>query len=59
MKTPDIIPRTHRAILTLAEIKTAVAAFDRGEINVIDALDAIVVAVGSYQAAAQSRREAA
>jgi hypothetical protein len=38
-------------ILTLAEIKAAVGAFDRGDTNVFDALDAIIVAVEAYQAA--------
>lgn len=39
------------AILILAEIKAAAGAFDRGDSDVFDALDAIVVAVESYQAA--------
>lgn len=49
------------AILTLAEIKAAVAAFDRGATNVFDTLDAIVVAVEAHQATATSepRRDAA
>jgi hypothetical protein len=38
-------------ILTLAEIKAAVETFDRGETNVFDALDAIIVAVEAHQAA--------
>ena len=37
-------------ILTLAEIKAAVEAFDRGDTNVFDALDAVIVAVEAYQA---------
>lgn len=44
-------PRPAAAILTLAEIKAAVESFDRGDTNVFDALDAIVVAVNAYQAA--------
>ena len=47
------------AILALAEIKTAVEAFDRGEANVFDALDAIAVAVEAYQTATASSRDAA
>jgi hypothetical protein len=49
------------AVLTLAEIKAAVEAFDRGETNVLDALDAIVVEVEAYRAAVrpESNREAA
>lgn len=48
-------------ILTLAEIKAALEAFDRGEINAFDALDAIVVEVEAYRAVARpaNRREAA
>ncbi|MFM7412256.1 MAG: hypothetical protein ACKO6E_03465 [Planctomycetota bacterium] len=38
------------AILAVAEIKTALEAFDRGESNVHDALDAIVVALEAHQA---------
>jgi hypothetical protein len=41
------------AILTLAEIKGALEAFDGGEINAFDALDAIVVEVEAYGAAAR------
>ena len=43
------------AILTLAEIKAATEAFDRGETNAYDSLDAVIVAVETYRAA--SRRE--
>ncbi|MFM9024516.1 MAG: hypothetical protein ACKON7_04125 [Planctomycetaceae bacterium] len=41
------------AILALAETKAAADAFDRGETNVHDALDAIIVAIEAYQAAAR------
>ena len=37
-------------ILTLAEIKAAVETFDRGDTNVFDALDAIIVSVEAHQA---------
>lgn len=49
------------AILTLAEVKAATAAFDAGDINACDALDAILVAVDAYRAMAEPdpRREAA
>ena len=40
------------AVLTLAEIKAAVEAFDRGETNVLNALDAIIAAAEAYRAAA-------
>jgi nitrate reductase NapAB chaperone NapD len=39
------------AILALAEIKASIEAFDRGDVNVFDALDAIVVVVEARQAA--------
>ena len=51
MKKPMSVPFATTAILTLAEIKAAVEAFDRGESNVFDALDVIVVAVEAYRAA--------
>jgi hypothetical protein len=40
-------------ILTRAEIKAALEAFDRGETNAFDALDKIVVDVEAYRAAAR------
>ena len=49
MKKPSPVSFAKPAILTLAEIKTAVHAFDRGESNVFDALDAIILAVEAYQ----------
>lgn len=52
MKKPAALPPAKNAILTLSEIKTATEAFDRGETNVLDALDTIVAAVEAYQAAA-------
>jgi hypothetical protein len=53
--------RSATAILTLAEIKASIEAFDRGDTNASDALDAIIVAVESHQAAghAELRRDAA
>lgn len=45
-------PSPAAAIVTLAEIKAAVDAFDRGDTNVFDALDAIIVAVEPHQATA-------
>lgn len=59
MKTPDLVPLVKAALLALAEIKAATEAFDRGEENVFDALDAIVVAIDAYRAAARVGREAA
>jgi hypothetical protein len=50
MNTSKKMPLAKAAILTLAEIKTAVERFDRGDTNVFDALDAIVVSVEAHQA---------
>lgn len=47
------------AILTLADIKAATQAFDKGRANVFDALDAIAAAIEAYRSAAASRRDAA
>ena len=51
MKKPEAIPYAKAAVITLAEIKAAVERFDRGDSNVFDALDAIIVAVEAHQAA--------
>lgn len=54
------------AILTLAQIKATIDAFDRGDANVFDALDGIIDAVEAYRTAnavkpnrRRTRREAA
>lgn len=59
MKKPSTIVFVKSAVLTLAEIKAAIEAFDRGETNAFDAIDAITVAVEAHQATAQVRRDAA
>jgi hypothetical protein len=59
MKKTDTISLAKAVILTLAEIKAAVEAFDRGETNAFDALDAIVVKVEAYRTTATAHREAA
>jgi hypothetical protein len=46
--------RSATAVLVLAEIKAAIEAFDRGDTNVSDAFDVIIIAVESYQAAASA-----
>lgn len=46
--------RSAVAIFTLAEIKSAADAFDRGECNVCETLDVIIVTVEAYQAAMRS-----
>jgi hypothetical protein len=55
MNTPISAPFATNAILTLAEIKAATEAFDRGESNVFDALEAIIVAVEAHQSALGGR----
>jgi len=47
------------AILTLADIKAAADRFDRGMVNVFDALDAIAEAITTYRLALRPGREAA
>jgi hypothetical protein len=49
------------AVLTLAEIAAAIEAFNRGESNVFDALDAILEAVEGHRADVKHdpRRDAA
>ena len=49
MKKPIALPFAPLAICTLARIKAAIEAFDRGEANVFDTLDGIIVAVEAYQ----------
>jgi hypothetical protein len=61
MKKTDTISLAKAVILTLAEIKAAVEAFDRGETNAFDALDAVVMEVEAYREVARpdKRRDAA
>lgn len=49
------------ALFSLAEIKAAIAAFEEGEVNLFDTLDAIMATVEAFRsaAAAPDRREAA
>lgn len=47
-------PAPATAILVLAEIKAAIETFDRGDANVLDALDAIIVALEAHPAAMAS-----
>ena len=67
MKTPNAQHRSATtAVLTIAEIKAAIAAFDRGEANAFDTLDAVRTVVADRPivvrvpgAAARRRRRAA
>lgn len=56
---PESLAAAKAAILVLAEIKSASDAFDRGEINVFDALDAIEVALDAHRIAARTAPKAA
>jgi hypothetical protein len=47
------------AVLVLAEVKAATDAFDQGETNAFDAVDAIGVAIDAFRDALQARRDAA
>ena len=47
------------AIFTLAKIKAATHAFDKGQTNVFDALDTIVVEIAAYRSGAVARRKVA
>lgn len=58
-KMPNTISVAKAAILALAEVKAATEAFDRGESNAFDTMDAITIAVEAYKAATQPRRDAA
>lgn len=48
-----------RAVLAMAEIKAATEAFERGDTNVFDALDAVTVAIEGLAGRDVSRRDAA
>jgi hypothetical protein len=56
MKKTDTNSLTNAAIITLAEIKASLEAFDRGESNVFDALDAITVEVEAYRVSGRPDR---
>ena len=47
MKTPRTRESAKSAILVLVEIKAAVEAFDRGDVNVLVALEAVRAAVAT------------
>jgi hypothetical protein len=48
-----------RAVLALADIKANAAAFDRGDANIVDALEAIATTCEAYLAVTQKLRPAA
>ena len=47
------------AIMTMAEVKAAVAAFERGEVSVFDALATVGMAWEAYEGGLPARRQAA
>ena len=48
MTNKTFVTLAKRAVLAMAEIKAATDAFDQGDTNVFDSLDAIRVAVEPY-----------
>jgi len=59
MATKTFVTLAKRAVQLMAEIKAATDAFDRGDTNVFDSLDAIRVAVEAYTKGEACKREAA
>lgn len=59
MTTLNITRSARAAILTLAAVKDAVAAFDQGEVNVVAALEAIRAALAGGAAASPASRRGA
>lgn len=55
MRNHEYLAPTSLALFTLAEIKAATAAFDSGDINLLDALNAIIVALDDFRATACDR----
>ena len=56
MKTQKPITLAKKAVLTLAEVKAAVDAFDRGDASVFCAIDAIQIAVDTYRVETMVKR---
>lgn len=55
--TKQLFART--AVLAIAEVKAAVMAFDRGDTNVFEALDAVVAAVAARRGSVPMHRRPA
>ena len=55
----EIISLATCAIMTMAEVKAAVEAFERGETSVFDALAAVGTAWEAYEGGVPARRQAA
>ena len=59
IQKPAGIVVTKHAVLAMAEIKAATDAFDNGDTNVFEALEAIIAVVEAYRASVQIKRQAA
>ena len=59
MDGTDFILAAKRALLAMAEIKAATEAFDQGDTNVFQALDAVRMAVEGCAERGAGNREAA
>jgi len=55
----EIVSLATIAIMTMAEVKAAVEAFERGEIGVFDALATVGTAWEAYEGGVPARRQAA
>ena len=55
----NIVSLATCAIMTMAEVKAAVAAFERGEVSVFNALAAVGTAWEAYEGGVPARRQAA
>lgn len=58
-KSQRTMPVARAAILTLAEIAAAMQAFNDGDSNATDTLEAIVVSVDAYRTGTQTWPDAA
>ena len=55
----EIVSLATCAIMTMAEVKAAIEAFERGEISVFDALATVGTAWEAYEEGVPARRQAA
>lgn len=55
MKTPKFVESAKSAVHAIAEIKAAVEAFDRGDANAFDVLEAVRVVVAAREVVDRSR----
>jgi hypothetical protein len=55
----NIVSLATCAIMTMAEVKAAVAAFERGEVSVFNALAVVGTAWEAYEGGVPARRQSA